>query len=188
MRSRNRKRRIRQRGSYRAGPVLRPGPLLIPQCLSRFREDLFWAAGRIEAICSPGVTCSQIPVVLVPGKAEEAKIMSVQREPALARARERYDGYRTSRPKHSGDRCGHRLLSVVPAVVSMRVEGWYGGRCLLCGTTTGPARGNGEDARRVLLEQMVGDEQQPLPGERVASLFTRAGITLNCQRDSTYTG
>jgi hypothetical protein len=100
--------------------------------------------------------------------------MSVQREPALARARERDDGYRTSRPKHSEDRCGHRLLSVVP-VVSMRVEGGYAGRCLLCGTT-GPARGNGEDARRVLLEQMVGDEQYPLPGERVASLFTRAGI------------
>jgi hypothetical protein len=95
--------------------------------------------------------------MLVPGKAEEAKIMSVQRQPALARARERYDGYRTSRPKHSEDRCGHRLLSVVP-VVSMRVEGGYAGRCLLCGTT-GPARGNGEDARRVLLEQMVGDEQ-----------------------------
>ncbi len=108
--------------------------------------------------------------------------MSVQREPALARARERYDGYRTSRPKHSEDRCGHRLLSVVP-VVSMRVEGGYAGRCLLCGTT-GPPRGNGEDARRVLLEQMVGDEQQPLPGGRVASLFTRAGITLNTQRTS----
>ena len=84
--------------------------------------------------------------------------MSVQRQPALARGRERYDGYRTPRPKHSEDRCGHRLLSVVP-VVSMRVEGGYAGRCLLCGTT-GPARGNGEDARRaVLLEQMVGDEQ-----------------------------
>jgi hypothetical protein len=28
----------------------------------------------------------------------------------------------------------------------------------LCGKT-GPVRGNGEDARRVLLEKMVGDEQ-----------------------------
>ena len=82
--------------------------------------------------------------------------MSVQRDPALTGAREQYDGYRISRPKHSY-RCEHRLLSVVP-VVSMRVEGGYAGRCLLCGTT-GPARGNGEDARRVLLEQMVGDEQ-----------------------------
>ena len=83
--------------------------------------------------------------------------MSVQREPAPAGARERYDGYRLSRPKHSEDRCGHKLLSLVP-VVSMRVEGGYAGRCLLCGTT-GPARGNGVDARRVLLEQMLGDEQ-----------------------------
>ncbi len=82
--------------------------------------------------------------------------MSVQREPALAGARERYDGYRISRPKHS-DRCAHRLLSVVP-VLSVRVEGGYAGRCLLCGTT-GPVRSNGEDARHVLLEQMVGDEQ-----------------------------
>jgi hypothetical protein len=43
--------------------------------------------------------------------------------------------------------------------VSIRVEGGYVGRCLLCGTT-GPLRGNGEDARRVmLLEQMVRDEE-----------------------------
>ena len=95
--------------------------------------------------------------MLVPGKVEEAKLLSVQREPALAGVREQLDGYRISRPKHSEDRCGHRLLSVIP-VVSMRVEGGYAGRCLLCGTT-GPAMGNGEDARRVLLEQMVGDEQ-----------------------------
>jgi hypothetical protein len=95
--------------------------------------------------------------MLVPGKVEEAKEMSVQREPVLAGARERYDGYQVSRPKHSEDRCRHKLLSVVP-VVSMRVEGGYAGRCLLCGKT-GPVRGNGEDARRVLLEKMVGDEQ-----------------------------
>ncbi len=82
--------------------------------------------------------------------------MSVQREPALAGAREQYDRYRISRPKHS-DRCGHRLLSVVP-VVSIRVEGGYVGRCLLCGTT-GPVRGNGGSARLVLLEQMVSDEE-----------------------------
>jgi hypothetical protein len=49
------------------------------------------------------------------------------------------------------DRCGHRLLSVVP-VVSIRVEDGYAGRCLLCGTT-GPVRGHGEDARRALLEK-----------------------------------
>jgi len=62
-----------------------------------------------------------------------------------------------SRPQHSDDRCGHRLLSVVP-IVSMRVEGGYAGRCLLCGTT-GPVRGDGEAARGVLLDQMVSDEQ-----------------------------
>jgi hypothetical protein len=62
-----------------------------------------------------------------------------------------------SRPEHSDDRCGHRLLSVV-AIVSMRVEGGYAGRCLLCGTT-GPVRGDGEAARGVLLDRMVSDEQ-----------------------------
>ena len=63
-----------------------------------------------------------------------------------------------SRPEHSDDRCcGHRLLSVVP-IVSMRVEGGYAGRCLLCGTT-GPVRGDGEAARGVLLDRMVSDEQ-----------------------------
>jgi hypothetical protein len=62
-----------------------------------------------------------------------------------------------SRPEHSDDRCGHRLLSVIP-IVSMRVEGGYAGRCLLCGTT-GPVRGDGEAARGVLLDQMVSDEQ-----------------------------
>ena len=83
--------------------------------------------------------------------------MSVQREPALSGTRE-HDGYRASRPEHSEDRGRHRLLSVVP-VVSMRVEeGGYLGRCLLCGTT-GPVRSNGEDARLILLEQMVRDEE-----------------------------
>jgi hypothetical protein len=62
-----------------------------------------------------------------------------------------------SRPEHSDDQCGHRLLSVVP-IVSMLVEGGYAGRCLLCGTT-GPVRGDGEAARGVLLDRMVSDEQ-----------------------------
>ena len=85
--------------------------------------------------------------------------MSVQRGPALGRTREQHDnGYRVSRSQHSEDGCcRHKLLSVVP-VVSIRVEGGYVGRCLLCGTT-GPVRGNGETARLVLLEQMIGDEQ-----------------------------
>ncbi len=67
------------------------------------------------------------------------------------------DGSCVSRPEHSDDRCGHRLLSVVP-IVSMRVEGGYAGRCLLCGTT-GPVRGDGEAARGVLLDRMVSAEQ-----------------------------
>jgi hypothetical protein len=53
--------------------------------------------------------------------------------------------------------CGHKLLSVVP-IVSIRVEGGYAARCLLCGTS-GPVRGNGEAARDALLEQMVRDEE-----------------------------
>ena len=86
-------------------------------------------------------------------------VRSVQRRGSVLGAdrSEHNDEYRVSRPEHSDDRCGHRLLSVVP-VVSMRVEGGYAGRCLLCGTT-GPVRGDGEAARGVLLEQMVSDEQ-----------------------------
>jgi hypothetical protein len=66
------------------------------------------------------------------------------------------DGYRVLWPQHWGP-CRHRLLSVVP-VVSMQVESGYVGRCLMC-ETTGPVRGNAEEARRVVLEQMVGDKQ-----------------------------
>ena len=64
--------------------------------------------------------------------------------------------HQVKRPEHA-DRCGHRLLSVVP-VVSMRVECGYAARCLLCGMI-GPARSNGEAARRVLLDQLVGSEE-----------------------------
>jgi hypothetical protein len=89
---------------------------------------------------------------------EEKKTVSVQRRPALSGTGEQQDnGYRVSRPQHR-DRCHHKLLSVVP-VVSMRVDGGYVGRCLLCGMT-GPLRGNGEDARRVvLLEHTMRDEE-----------------------------
>ena len=79
---------------------------------------------------------------------------SVQRRGSvLGGGRSEHDEvYRVSRPEHSEDRCGHRLLSVVP-VVSMRVEGGcYAARCLLCGET-GPVRGSGEAARGVLLEK-----------------------------------
>jgi hypothetical protein len=44
--------------------------------------------------------------------------------------------------------CGHMLLSVVP-IVSIRVEGGYAARCLLCGTT-GPVRGSDQAARSYL--------------------------------------
>ena len=81
---------------------------------------------------------------------------SVRSEAGLADTKERDDEYRVWRRKPS-ERCGHRLLSVVP-IVSIRVEGGYVGRCLLCGTT-GPVSGNGEAARGVLWEQMVSDEK-----------------------------
>jgi hypothetical protein len=81
--------------------------------------------------------------------------VSVQRRPVLRTStRERHNGYRASRPQHASEYCGHKLLSVIP-VVSLRVEGGYVGRCLLCGMT-GPVRANGLAARLVLLEQMVG--------------------------------
>ena len=51
--------------------------------------------------------------------------------------------------EHPG-RCNHRLIGVVP-IVSIRVEGGYAARCLLCGTT-GSVRGDGGTARGVLLK------------------------------------
>ena len=87
-------------------------------------------------------------------------VRSVQRRGSvLGGGRSEHDNDESciSSPEHSDDRCGHRLLSVVP-IVSMRVEGGYAGRCLLCGTT-GPVRGDGEAARGVLLDRMVSDEQ-----------------------------
>ncbi len=52
--------------------------------------------------------------------------------------------------------CEHRLLSVVP-IVSLRVEGGYAARCLLCGTK-GPVRSSEEEARGMLLDQLVPNE------------------------------
>ena len=52
--------------------------------------------------------------------------------------------------------CEHSLLSVVP-IVSIRVEGGYAARCLLCGTK-GPVRSSEEEARGMLLEQLVPNE------------------------------
>jgi hypothetical protein len=63
--------------------------------------------------------------------------------------------HRASSSAHSG-RCKHRLIDIAP-IVSVRVEGGYAARCLLCGTT-GPAKSNGDAARRVLLDQLVGAE------------------------------
>lgn len=53
--------------------------------------------------------------------------------------------------------CEHRLLSVEP-IVSLRVEGGYAARCLLC-TTTGPVMSSEEAARDMLWKQLVGDEE-----------------------------
>jgi hypothetical protein len=55
------------------------------------------------------------------------------------------------------DRCKHKLMSIVP-VVPVRVEGGYASRCLLCGTV-GPVRGNGQAARRALLERGTRNEE-----------------------------
>jgi hypothetical protein len=82
---------------------------------------------------------------------------SVQRRSVLAGIRELDDEYRVWRPEHT-ERCRHRLLTVV-AIVSMRVEGGYAARCLLCGTS-GPVRGNTEAARDVLLEEMVRNAEE----------------------------
>jgi hypothetical protein len=56
-------------------------------------------------------------------------------------------GHRTGR-RGPQTACEHKLLSVVP-IVSIRVEGGYAARCLLCGTT-GPVRGSDEAARSYL--------------------------------------
>jgi hypothetical protein len=66
-------------------------------------------------------------------------------------------------------RCQHKLLSVVP-VVSVRVEGGYVSRCLLCGSV-GPVRDNGESARRVLMERGVSEEESSL--RRRVSVYSR---------------
>lgn len=85
-------------------------------------------------------------------------VRSMQRRGSVLAAgrSEHNDQYRVSVLEHSNDQCGHRLLSVVP-IVSMRVEGGYAARCLLCGTTGGVRR-DGEAARGVLLDQMVSEE------------------------------
>ncbi len=72
---------------------------------------------------------------------------SVQRESVLTRM-SAHDEDGVLGPQHS-DRCAHRLLSVVP-IVSLRVEGGYAARCLLCGTT-GPVRGDGKKSTRSVL-------------------------------------
>jgi hypothetical protein len=60
--------------------------------------------------------------------------------------------------EHSERCCRHRLLGVVP-IVTMRVEGGYAARCLLCGTS-GPVRGNTVAARSVLLEEMARNAEE----------------------------
>jgi hypothetical protein len=67
-----------------------------------------------------------------------------------------HEHHRASSFEHSG-RCKHRLIDIVP-IVSVRVEGGYKSRCLLCGTI-GPTRSNSQAARGVLLDQLVGAEE-----------------------------
>ncbi len=75
--------------------------------------------------------------------------------------------------EHSEERCKYRLLSVIP-VVSLRVEGGYVGRCLLC-RTTGPIRADGEAARCALLEQIRSNEGRRMACSRkVVSIYRDA--------------
>jgi hypothetical protein len=76
---------------------------------------------------------------------------SVQRGPVHA-------GIREHSEQHSERCCRHRLLGMVP-IVSMRVEGGYAARCLLCGTS-GPVRGNTVAARGELLEEKVRNAEE----------------------------
>ena len=54
--------------------------------------------------------------------------------------------------------CQHRLLSAVP-IVSLRVEGGYASRCLLCGVV-GPVRGSGQTAREALVKRETCHEEK----------------------------
>lgn len=47
------------------------------------------------------------------------------------------------------DRCKRKIAGIEP-VVSVRVEGGYASRCLLC-AAVGPVMGSGEASRRMLL-------------------------------------
>jgi hypothetical protein len=80
----------------------------------------------------------------------------MQRGSSLAGTSDNDEHRGVGRAEQSG-RCRHQLLSVVP-VVSIRVEGGYRGRCLLCGTT-GAIRGNAGAARRVLLNGVLDNVQ-----------------------------
>ena len=60
-------------------------------------------------------------------------------------------------PMTPNTRCRHRFAGVCTVIVT-RVEGGHAARCLLC-DAVGPVRGNGVDARHVLLNQKVGDEE-----------------------------
>jgi hypothetical protein len=90
-----------------------------------------------------------------------------------------HDKHRVGRLEQAR-RCRHRLLSVVP-VMSIRVEGGYRGRCLLCGTN-GPIRGNADAARGVLLNRVFGNKQLPQQGELLFIELLRAGLHTNPKR------
>ena len=66
----------------------------------------------------------------------------------LAGLRE-HDEHRVWDSEHP-DWCRHRLMSVVP-IVSVRVEGGYVAKCLLCGKS-GSIKGDRETARGILLK------------------------------------
>jgi hypothetical protein len=85
--------------------------------------------------------------------------------------------HRASSPEHSG-RCKHRLIDIEP-IVSVRVEGGYKARCLLCGKL-GSTRSNSEAARRVLLDQSVGSKEKIVLAESPLLLASsRKGLAFS---------
>jgi hypothetical protein len=121
-------------------------------------RDSLWAGRRVECKwCEePSLTTSHAPLhARPPGNVEKAQETRMHRGLPLADTSHR-NKYRAGRLEQAR-RCGHRLLSVVP-LVSIRVEGGYRGRCLLCGTN-GPIRGNAEAARGGLFNRVPGNEQ-----------------------------
>ncbi len=68
-----------------------------------------------------------------------------------------YEAILSDKPITPNDRCKHNFAGVRTLIV-MRTEGGHAARCLLC-DTEGPVRANEEDARLVLLNRVVCDEE-----------------------------